>query len=165
MWLFWSPNLLPRTLTLTRKCITLARKLDAITSMPPVWNVKEFIQFLGLNGYYKNDTSHYADIAHTLTYLLRRDEWFTWKTLCQKAFTELRRWLQKPPISVHPDSSKANYTIYSQMPPNLFCSNTLLIHIQFRQLDDLKITFILGKFQTHNVIMQHFSVKHLKYAC
>ena len=64
--------------------------LDTCVNNATSRNIKELGQFLGLTGCYRYHINRYADITHTLTHLLRKDDQYHWTEPHQRAFTAQR---------------------------------------------------------------------------
>ena len=81
------------------------KKQLAIDQFPVPKNVDQVRSFLGLAGYYRKFVKNYADKAHSLTQLTRKDIEWKWGSEQQKAFQLLKDGLTSPPILSYPDFS------------------------------------------------------------
>ena len=91
----------------------LPEKLESIKEMPPPTTPKEVKQVLGLIGYYKKFVPRFANVAMSLTNLMRLDQPFEWSDKCQASFKLLKEALVKEPILRFPDPNK-QYTLYTE---------------------------------------------------
>ena len=76
----------------------ILEKLKSMRELPAPTNPTEVKQFLGLVGYYRIFVTHFADIAHPLTNLTKKDTDYIWTPQYEQAF----QWLNGP------DPSKLN---------------------------------------------------------
>ena len=90
----------------------LPNKLDCIKHMPPLKDMKEIKQFLGLTGYYRKFIPRFADIFRPLTTLMKKDRKFEWTSAFQKSFELLKETLCGEPVLKYADTSKP-YTLYT----------------------------------------------------
>ncbi|XP_017797025.1 PREDICTED: uncharacterized protein LOC108578250 [Habropoda laboriosa] len=82
------------------------RNVSAVKNFPVPKDAKGVRQFLGLAGYYRRFIPKFADIAKSLTLLLKKDIKFEWKQEQERAFMTLRDMLCTEPILQYPDFSK-----------------------------------------------------------
>ena len=73
-------------------------KIELISKLPSLTNVKTIRQFLGHAGFYKRFIKDFSKIAKPLYKLLEKDAKFSWDGDCQKSFEELRSHLTTTPI-------------------------------------------------------------------
>ena len=81
------------------------KKLLSITNYPTPKNSDEVRSFLGLAGYYRKFVKNYADKAHSLTQLTKKDVEWKWDPEQQEAFHLLKDGLTSPPILSYPNFS------------------------------------------------------------
>ena len=66
-------------------------KVELISKLPPLTNVKAVRQFLGHAGFYRRFIKDFSKIAKPPLYeLLEKDTKFPWDETCQKSFKELK---------------------------------------------------------------------------
>ena len=87
-------------------------KIEAITNYPEPTNAKELSSFLGLAGYYRKFIRAFAEKAHPLTQLTRKNEKWNWGDEQRDAFRCIKDCLVSKPILGYPDFSRA-FTIYT----------------------------------------------------
>lgn len=80
-------------------------KIATILNWPTPVNVKLLRGFLGITGYYPRFIHHYANLAHPLTELLKKEN-FHWPTEAQLAFEKLKSVMVTAPVLQLPDFSK-----------------------------------------------------------
>ena len=73
-------------------------KVELISKLPPLTNVKAVKQFLGHAGFYRRFIKDFSKIAKPLCELLVKDTKFFWDGRCQKSFEELKSHLTTAPI-------------------------------------------------------------------
>lgn len=81
------------------------QKTKAVKEFQPPRSVKELRSFLGLCSYFRHFINRFADVAHPLTCLLRRDAPFHWTDECDASFRQLKHLLTSQPILRHFDPS------------------------------------------------------------
>jgi len=81
-------------------------KVAAIRNYPEPRNVKQLQSFLGCANYYRRFVRNYADKAHALTRLTRKDVKWTWGDPEQKSFDCIKDCLTTSPVLSYPDFSK-----------------------------------------------------------
>ena len=81
------------------------QKTDSLRNKPIPKTVKEVRQFLGLCGYYRRFVPNYAQIAHPLTDLTKKNKKFIWTPECQAAHENLINQIINPPCLAYPDFS------------------------------------------------------------
>ena len=69
-------------------------------------NLTELQSFLGLNGYYRRFIPAFANIAHYLFKLLKKDVSYEWSDGCNQSFKNLKAALMTTPVLRYPDFSK-----------------------------------------------------------
>ena len=79
--------------------------VQAISEFPSPSNRRGVRRFLGMVGYYRKFIKNFADIAHPLTNLLKKDVGFLWSEECQVAFEKLKAALVTYPLLRSPDFS------------------------------------------------------------
>ena len=79
------------------------KKLLSIKNYPTPKNSDELRSFLGLAGYYRKFVRNYADKAHSLTQLTKKDSDWNWGPEQDKAFNLLKDGLTSPPILSYPN--------------------------------------------------------------
>ena len=82
------------------------KKQLAIKNYPIPKNVDHVRSFLGLAGYYRKFVQNYADKAHPLTVLTRKEVEWEWGPEQEKAFHLLKECLTSPPILSYPDFTR-----------------------------------------------------------
>ena len=87
-------------------------KTKAIKTFPTPQNVKELRSFLGMVSYCGRYIKNFSGIAHPLYKLTRKYCPWEWRSCHEKAFTDLKDCLTKPPVLIHPDPKKP-YTLYT----------------------------------------------------
>ena len=73
-------------------------KIELISKLPSLTNVKTVRQFLGHAGFYKRFIKDFSKIAKPLYQLLEKDAKFVWDIECQRSFEELKAYLTTAPI-------------------------------------------------------------------
>ena len=79
------------------------QKLKAVREWETPTDVRGVRSFLGFTNYYRRFLRHYAELAHPLTDLTKKDVGFQWGPLQRKAFMDLKSTLCNAPILVFPD--------------------------------------------------------------
>lgn len=78
-------------------------KFSAIEKYPIPNNTEDVRRFVAFCNYYRRFIKNFAEIAHPLNKLLRKNIQFEWKPECQKAFDTLKRHLLSPTILQFPN--------------------------------------------------------------
>ncbi|GJV37037.1 reverse transcriptase domain-containing protein [Tanacetum coccineum] len=78
-------------------------KIDVISKLPPLNNIKGVRSFLGHAGFYRRFIKDFSKIARPLTKLLEKDTPFEFNDECQKAFKLLKEKLTCAPVIVSPN--------------------------------------------------------------
>ena len=73
-------------------------KIDMISKLPSLTNVKTVRQFLEHAGFYRRFIMDFSKIAKPLYKLLEKDAKFIWGEDCQRSFEELKTYLTTAPI-------------------------------------------------------------------
>ena len=81
-------------------------KVKAVQEWPPLKNVHEVRQFLGLAGYYQKFIVKFAEIAAPLSDLVREDTTWAWGATQIAAFEGLKKALMSTPVLMVPDPHK-----------------------------------------------------------
>ena len=90
--------------TLSEKGLQISDdKIKAISQLPAPVNVKTLQKFLGMVNYHRNHIKGFAQIAHPLYNLLKKETTFEWDISCQRSFDQLRNALTTAPILGIPD--------------------------------------------------------------
>jgi len=79
------------------------KKVEALQTWPVPDGVKKLRSFLGLATYFKKQIQHFAEIAHPLNVLLRKDRLWKWDKPCQQAFDSLKQRMVTAPVLALPD--------------------------------------------------------------
>ena len=82
------------------------KKTDSIKKYPTPKNADHLRSFLGLAGYYRKFVKNYADKAHPLTILTRKDTEWIWAQQQEDAFQFLKNCLLSPPILRYPNFAR-----------------------------------------------------------
>ena len=77
-------------------------KVDSIVKFPSPKNVDELKTALGMLSYYRKYIRGYAEIAHPLTKLMKKDVAYEWTSDQENAFQLLKAKLVEPPILGYP---------------------------------------------------------------
>jgi hypothetical protein len=80
-------------------------KVEAVLKYPIPNNVKEVRYFLGLASFYRRLIPKFAEIAKSLTELIRKDSPFKWEARQETAFKRLKEALTTEPVLAYPDFS------------------------------------------------------------
>lgn len=80
-------------------------KTTAIANFPRPKDKKGVRRFLGLCAYYRRFVANFARIAEPLTRLTKDSTPFSWENDQEKAFCELQKRLQSPPVLAHFDEN------------------------------------------------------------
>ncbi|GJT04209.1 reverse transcriptase domain-containing protein [Tanacetum coccineum] len=78
-------------------------KIDVISKLLPLTNIKGIRSFLGHAGFYRRFIKDFSKIARPLTKLLEKDTPFEFDDKCQKAFELLKEKLTCAPVIVSPN--------------------------------------------------------------
>ena len=81
------------------------QKLKALREWETPRDIRGVRSFLGFTNYYRRFVRHYAEVAHPLTDLTKKDIGFQWGPMQERAFRALKAALCKAPILVFPDPS------------------------------------------------------------
>jgi hypothetical protein len=87
-------------------------KLAGIKDWPAPMNVKGVRSFLGFGNFYRRFIGHFAELAHPLNELTKKDKVFEWMEACQQLFNKLKQKFSEAPILLMPDAAK-EFTIKS----------------------------------------------------
>ena len=85
-------------------------KYSVIENYPVPTNSDEVRRFVAFCNYYRRFIKNFADIAHPLNKLLRKNAKFEWNNGCQGAFESLKKQLLSPKILQFPDF-KRHFTL------------------------------------------------------
>ncbi|GJY45764.1 reverse transcriptase domain-containing protein [Tanacetum coccineum] len=80
-------------------------KIEAISKLPYLTNMKAIRSFLGHAGFYRRFIKDFSQIARPMTQLLVKDAPFNFFKECIQAFDKLKRELPQAPIMIKPDWS------------------------------------------------------------
>lgn len=81
-------------------------KINAVKDYPAPRNKKELSSFLGLASYYRKFIREFAEKAHHLTKLTKKNSSWIWSPEQEKSFDNLKNALVSEPILSYPDFSK-----------------------------------------------------------
>lgn len=81
-------------------------KYKTIENFPEPKNADEVRRFVAFCNYYRRFIPNFAEIAHPLNKLLRKNIQFSWTNECKLAFENLKNKLIAPPILKFPDFKK-----------------------------------------------------------
>jgi transposase InsO family protein len=79
------------------------RKIETVKDWPVPSCLRDVRAFLGLASYYRRFVKGFAKIASPLHEMTRKNARFTWTTVCQEAFEQLKLALSTPPVLCTPD--------------------------------------------------------------
>lgn len=82
------------------------QRVAAIEQYPAPTNLKQLRRGLGLFSFYRSFIRKFAEIAHPMMRLLRKDTPWKWTEECDRAFNILKKKLITPPILAYPDVNK-----------------------------------------------------------
>ncbi|GJS09362.1 reverse transcriptase domain-containing protein [Tanacetum coccineum] len=116
-------------------------KIDIISKLPPLTNIKGVRSFLGHAGFYQRFIKDFSKIARPLTKLLEKDTPFEFDDECQKAFELLKEKLRCAPVFASPNWN---------LPFELMCDAS-----------DFAVGVILGKKDGKNFHSIYFASKSL----
>ena len=107
------------------------RKIAIVKNYPQPTCVKDVRSFLGATNFFRKCIPNYADKAHGLTKLLRKDVPFSWKQEQEESFTSLKTALTTAPVMAIPRPSE---------PLILACdaSNMSISYNLFQKIDGLE---------------------------
>ncbi len=88
------------------------KKLEAINKYPSPKNVDQVRSYVGLASYYRRFIPDFAEKAHALTRLTRKDVSWQWGEAEQRAFDSIKKCLVTAPILGYPDFSR-NFVIHT----------------------------------------------------
>ncbi|GJS91491.1 reverse transcriptase domain-containing protein [Tanacetum coccineum] len=80
-------------------------KIEALSKLPYLTNVKAIRSFLGHADFYRRFIRDFSQIARPMTHLLVKDAPFNFSEECIQAFDTLKRELTQAPIMIKPDWS------------------------------------------------------------
>jgi lipoate-protein ligase A len=86
-------------------------KLKVLNEYPVPKNIDEVKRFVAFANYYRKFIPNFAEKAHPLNKLSRKNVDFTWNEQCQKSFETLKESLITPPVLAYPDLSERNHFI------------------------------------------------------
>lgn len=86
-------------------------KISAIKNYPIPRSTDEVKRFVALANYYRKFIPKFAEIAHSLNNLCRKNVQFNWNSDAQKAFDTLKECMSTPPVLQYPDLSHKNQFI------------------------------------------------------
>ena len=81
----------------------MEQKLKALREWETPRDIRGVRSFLGFTNYYRRFVRHYAEMAHPLTDLTKKEVGFQWGPMQEKAFRDLKSTLCEAPILVFPD--------------------------------------------------------------
>jgi len=81
-------------------------KISGIADWPIPKTVKDVCSFLGFCNFYRAFIRGFANIAHPLNQLTRKDTEWTWDTKEQQAFDDLQRRVTEEPVLKQPELDK-----------------------------------------------------------
>ena len=81
-------------------------KYEVIQKYPKPENADDVRRFVAFANYYRRFIPQFAQIAHPLNRLLRKNQTFVWSDICEKAFQEIKSKLLSPEILQFPDYNK-----------------------------------------------------------
>jgi hypothetical protein len=82
-------------------------KVQAVKQWPKPKNLKDLRGFLGLTGYYRRFIRHYGLISRPLSDLLKKGVPFTWTSVTETAFQQLKKALIEAPVLALPNFHKS----------------------------------------------------------
>ena len=82
------------------------KKIEAVRNYPEPRNQKELLSLLGLANYYRRFVRGYAEIAHPLTELTRKNIEWVWGDQQRNAFDRIKTVLTSRPLLSYPDFSR-----------------------------------------------------------
>lgn len=83
-------------------------KIKIMQEYPVPQNLNDVKRFVAFANYYRKFINGFAEIAHPLNKLCRKNVPFIWDSECQKAFHKLKNCLITPPLLSYPDFSHNN---------------------------------------------------------
>lgn len=86
-------------------------KIHAIKTYPKPNNKDTVRRFVAFANYYRRFIYNFAQLAHPLNRLTRKNSEFNWNKECEVAFQTLKNKLSEPPILAYPDFSEFIVTV------------------------------------------------------
>lgn len=86
-------------------------KINTVKNYPRPNNSDELKRFVAFVNYYRKFIKNFAQIAHPLNALSKKNVPFNWNGKCQKSFEILKEKIISPPILQYPDFSEENQFI------------------------------------------------------
>lgn len=83
-------------------------KIKVVQQFPVPQDAQSTKRFVAFANYYRSFIKNFADIAHPLNKLTRKNVPFIWTSECQKAFETLKLKLSQPPILQFPNFAEDN---------------------------------------------------------
>lgn len=83
-------------------------KVNTVKNYPCPQNADEVKRFVAFTNYYRKFIPKFAEIAHPLNQLCRKNTDFNWNEKCQESFETLKKCIISPPVLDYPDFSKQN---------------------------------------------------------
>nr|GEW62325.1 reverse transcriptase domain-containing protein [Tanacetum cinerariifolium] len=161
-------------------------KIDVISKLPPLTNIKGIRSFLGHAGFYRRFIKYFSKIARPLTKLPEKEIPFEFDDECQKAFELLKEKLTCAPVIVSPNwnlpfelmcdtSDFAGRAVLGQKDgknfhPIYFASKTLNLAQQKYTVTEkelLAVVFAFDKFRYYLILSKtivhtdHSALRHL----
>jgi len=86
------------------------KKIRAISDWPVPKDVADILSFMGLTGYYRRFIEGFSKISYPITSLQKKGVKFTWTSICQESFDQLKELLTRALVIKVADPLK-NYTV------------------------------------------------------